>query len=465
MPAPLTNGAPKWDGTENLNDFVYRLEHHLEESGITDEKKKMKWALAYVDYETRQEYMSFPEANGEWKNFKEKLRVEYPELNAEEIGSVAQMRKLTAKHRGISVHEKEKLLSFRRKFLTLAEKCAKPPAVMSNRELVEAFMGALDEGFKEQLNIRLSLTGTLRNANTAHTLRKDDPYEYTEVVAKAVDLVSRRAMMGSSTLATQGSLVDSNSRTVSILKRETPIPSAVHMSTEIETVHQELNQLKDTLQINQKSVQGSIDALKATIATQASNLRNESSYRSGGQFQNNQRSMEPRQQGCFYCGEDHRWVTCPHKAQDERDGKIKIDGNKVRFANGTGIPRDPGATIRDSVRKYLPVTVALQIYGGIDQELEPDTGTPNVVDTTGVATASSFMMGQPVTARDLEIERLKGQVAGMQAMMQGLQLKGQSAPSPAVAEENEENDEIMALQALTKILAQAKKDGARKQGF
>ncbi|XP_006457272.1 hypothetical protein AGABI2DRAFT_66478, partial [Agaricus bisporus var. bisporus H97] len=129
MPAPLTSGAPKWDGTENLNDFIYRLEHHLEESNITDEARKMKWALAYVDYETRKEWMAFPEAQGKWEDFKKKLRTEYPELDAEEVGSVAQMRKLAATHRGISMSEKEKLLSYRRKFLTLAEKCANPPAL------------------------------------------------------------------------------------------------------------------------------------------------------------------------------------------------------------------------------------------------------------------------------------------------------------------------------------------------
>ncbi|XP_006457273.1 hypothetical protein AGABI2DRAFT_123141 [Agaricus bisporus var. bisporus H97] len=204
-------------------------------------------------------------------------------------------------------------------------------------------------------------------------------------------------MMGSSTLNTQGTLASTNARTVTILKRESPTPAVVQMSTEIETVHQELNQLKDTLVINQKSVQGSIDALKAAIATQVTSSRNDNNYRSGGGFQNNPRPMEPRQ-GCFYCGEDHRWINCAYKAQDEKDGKIKIDGNKVRFANGTGIPREPGATIRDSVKKYLPVTVALQIYGGIGEDLEIDTGTPDMVDTPVAPKASSFAMQQTVNA-------------------------------------------------------------------
>jgi hypothetical protein len=50
-------------------------------------------------------------------------------------------------------------------------------------------------------------------------------------------------------------------------------------------------------------------------------------------------------QECFYYSEDHHWATCLYKAQDKKDGKIKIDGNKIRFTNGASIPQEPGMNI------------------------------------------------------------------------------------------------------------------------
>lgn len=131
--------------------------------------------------------------------------------------------------------------------------------------------------------------------------------------------------------------------------------------------------------------------------------------------------------------------------------------------NGTGIPREPGATIRDSVKKYLPVTVALQIYGGIGEDLEIDTGTPDMVDTPVAPKASSFVMQQTVNARELELERLRGQLAGMQAVMQGMQIRSPNPPAVVATEESEEDEEAMTMQALAKLLVQTRKDN-KSQG-
>lgn len=115
------------------------------------------------------------------------------------------------------------------------------------------------------------------------------------------------------------------------------------------------------------------------------------------------------------------------------------------------------------MKKYLPVTVALQIYGGIGEDLEIDTGTPDMVDTPVAPKASSFVMQQTVNARELELERLRGQLAGMQAVMQGMQIRSPNPPAVVATEESEEDEEAMTMQALAKLLVQTRKDN-KSQG-
>lgn len=144
----MTAGVPKWDrAVEKLTDFIFRINHTCESVLLTDEAEKMKWVLAYVPHDVRTEWMAIPESQGDWKDFKEKLKEEYPELVENEAGLVGAMRVLCSRFRSIAMSEQSRLLLFRRKFLVLLEKCLKPPTLMSNRELVEAFVKSLDPFF------------------------------------------------------------------------------------------------------------------------------------------------------------------------------------------------------------------------------------------------------------------------------------------------------------------------------
>jgi hypothetical protein len=133
MPVPMMAGALKWDGeVENLTDFIWRIDHTCELVRLSDEAKKMKWALAYVPHDVRMEWLAIPESQGDWRDFKEKLKEEYPELVEKETGSVGAMRELCSRFRSIGISKQSRLLAFRRKFQVLADKCLKAPALMSN---------------------------------------------------------------------------------------------------------------------------------------------------------------------------------------------------------------------------------------------------------------------------------------------------------------------------------------------
>ena len=53
-------------------------------------------------------------------------------------------------------------MSFKRRFLYIAQKCFKLPAVTENKELVELFVKTLDSAFQDVLNSRLSIQRTLK---------------------------------------------------------------------------------------------------------------------------------------------------------------------------------------------------------------------------------------------------------------------------------------------------------------
>jgi len=99
---------------------------------------------------------------GSWNRFLERLKTEYLELTTEEQGSIDHLRKLYRKNAGINLLEEERLMSFKRRFLYIAQKCLRLPAVTGNRELVELFVKTLDSTFQDALNSRLSMQGTLK---------------------------------------------------------------------------------------------------------------------------------------------------------------------------------------------------------------------------------------------------------------------------------------------------------------
>ena len=109
------------------------------------------------------QWTSFEEYEaGSWNWFLERLKTEYPELTTEEQGSMDHLRKLCRENAGINLLEEKQLMSFKRRFLYIAQKCFKLPAVTENKELVELFVKTLDSAFQDVLNSRLSIQRTLK---------------------------------------------------------------------------------------------------------------------------------------------------------------------------------------------------------------------------------------------------------------------------------------------------------------
>jgi len=84
-------------------------------------------------------------------------------------------------------------MSFKRRFLYIAQKYLRLPAVTGNRELVELFVKTLDSALQDALNSRLSIQETLKVDAQGRSHIKD-PHDLEHIVQKSVDLVSGKTI-------------------------------------------------------------------------------------------------------------------------------------------------------------------------------------------------------------------------------------------------------------------------------
>jgi hypothetical protein len=470
MPNPMASGAPTWDGRPNtLRDFLWRLDWQLEVSGITADVEKLRWAVSYVEPSIRDEWSSFAEyITPDWTLFIARLKREYPELVLDEQGSVSGLRSLCGRFRHISQYDEERLLDYKRKFTAIANKCLSPPALVTNRELVEMFVGSLDKNFQESLNNRLSTSGTLR---AGAMVRDEDPYDWTEVISKAVDLVSGKNL----SKAFKTDHAESTSRSIPAQVKREPMERSIDRGHS--DLREEIAIIKDTLAINQKNMQGFMDSIKATIqSTKPARPVNSGSYNQGQPRQNNDANAGASR--CFYCYEmGHRWVVCPAKDQDQKDGKIKVDGNQLRFADGSPIPRIEGMSIKAIVAKYLPASMLVCL--GMQPDLPQHEDTPDL-DPISYARVPEISIytnqlrdtrdniieesRQALDKRGLELENVKGRLNTLEALLtKTTASRPRKAKEPEPPSSDEESDSDVLTAQLAKILALAqKKDSSKK---
>jgi len=209
-------------------------------------------------------------------------------------------------------------------------------------------------------------------------------------VQKAVDLVSgktiARALKHTPVILSRNRKVDVESRgPVTFSKEE--IVQKVEQGPDVESLQQEINVLKTMYEQqergrekHEKSVQGAIDSIRTLLQNQGPVARK--TVVPLMRYRPSQLPMLPRPpRKCFYCFKpDHLFLFCLAKSKDERKGLILVDKFTVRFANGEPIPTEHNISIKDCVRKYLPSSIAVMMWGNPELETysvwdqEPDTG-------------------------------------------------------------------------------------------
>jgi len=441
---------------------------------ITDDRQKLDWLTSYADADIADLWSSFPEYEvGSWTLFLERLKIEYPELMSEEQGTMEQLRKLCREYQDISMLEEEWLMSFKRRFMFMAQKCLKPPAVTGNRELVELFVKSLDTTFQDALNSRLSLQGTLKVDGQGRS-RVEDPYALEHVVQKAVDLVSgktiARALKHTPVILSRNRKVDAESRGPVTFSKEEMVRK-VEQGPDVESLQQEINVLKTMYEQqergrekHEKSVQGAIDSIRTLLQNQGPMARE--TVAPPMRYGPSQPPMLPRPpKKCFYCFElDHLFLFCPAKTEDERKGLILVDKFTVRFANGEPIPIEHNMSIKDCVQKYLPSSIAVMMWG--DPELETCSVWDQEPDTGGiVVTPQPVRKQMEIPSRSSgqsdDLLHLRNKISNLEVMIQKMNLEKE----PMLEPEEEEMEDF--LKRMVAEYVQTRKEPApkKKSGF
>ncbi|KAF5334099.1 hypothetical protein D9611_014998 [Ephemerocybe angulata] len=148
FPNSYSANRPKYDSTkpEEFLEYVRQVEDVISACEIIPDRLKKKALVHFRDVSEQSLWTTLPEyKTGTYAEFKEKLFLYHPTAALQNRGSLARIQLLCARHQGIGLDASHTLLQFALKFRAEAAKLEKH--LMSNNELVNLFLGALDEPF------------------------------------------------------------------------------------------------------------------------------------------------------------------------------------------------------------------------------------------------------------------------------------------------------------------------------
>lgn len=394
MVVPGTRDAPKFSSAKprELRRFLRQMEDLWEEAGIEKDEEKKGSLGKYADQESEEEWRALDTyAEGcTWEAFKKEVLENYPEASAAERGTPARIRQIVKDAEGIEMGETTKLYTYRRAFLAEASKLKKPPTVMSNRELVELFMGGLSWGLGQAVlqylgGSRKSSKKGKETVGDESERRPEDRYDLEEV-CRAAGEVSENAqgMLSYKWASDQGP-----KRGSALVQTSTHATSgSTAMATKVEGLEQIQALEKDRLDAVSKEWGVRFEGLETMIKsllTQSQEKPVASFVQGIGQGSGNFPHPEPMANrgfkslsnnsgyNCFGCGEQgHFQNDCEKIRNLFRTGAITYNRDgRVCLPDGSRVPSGPpGASLADRVEKYYGTVRPTQAYYGTFEEME-----------------------------------------------------------------------------------------------
>jgi hypothetical protein len=394
MISPTAKDAPKFKRSEpeELSRFIDIMESLWANAGIENEDEKKHSLGKYADKKTEDQWKAFETygAGHTWEEFKEELLDNYPEAAESERGTPRRLKELCKKEKGIRMGDLSTLHAFRREFVSEAKKLGKEPAVMSNRELVEMFIGTLSQPFAAAViqylgNQPENKKGKQSSGGTSR--RPEDRYDLEEVY-KAASQVSENSQGMFSLMNSFGMEIE-DKKTVNQFQLQ-PAAESTRVVQKLESLENIQAEEKDKLDIANKKMDSRFNDLENMMKTVISHIQNggkkeqvpevpqydpSSGIRLGQagtipRWAPNGRSNSNMFGKCFYCGgKEHYVPECEELKKDLRIGRVKINGDKkFRMPDGSWIPNEPnGAPIKEKIEREL-MRKENQFYCGYEEE-------------------------------------------------------------------------------------------------
>ena len=366
MVAPGTKDAPNFSSRRptELRRFLSRMEDLWELAGITDDEEKKKSIGKYADQDSEEEWNAFENfaPGNSWEAFKEELLENYPEAAAAERGTPARIREVCSEYKNIRLGDLTTLYQFRRAFLAEAKKLTKEPRIVSNRELVELFIGCLSMPNAQAV---LQYLGNLHKPDEkgkgktsigTAMRRPEDKYDIEDICQAAVQV----------SINSQG-MFHLTSKNTELGERESIMIQASGsedstLVAKIENIEASQALEKDRVDAANKHVNaklGEIETMMKALVAQTQNTPAVPAWRTspsgnrntdhnfGGGGQHNAK--------CFFCGKmGHYQNDCEELKPYLKTGKLRLNPEgRLRLPDGSFIPNfPPGGSILEKVERY-----------------------------------------------------------------------------------------------------------------
>jgi hypothetical protein len=336
MPKPGEKNAPQFDPEkpEELGRFFERVEDWFLDEEIIDENEMKKRIVKYLDADSEVQWKALSTfATGTYEEFKNQVMASYPAAEEVMKGSVTALQRKIKKIGPVPADDRDELLSLVRIMTAEIMKLKKiTPPIHTNRELVDLFLGRLDSDFAARVANKLAIHRLVNAnllANQAMARNPEDMYDIEEVMEMAKQTSLEQANPFGKFLATT-----TNSAPPVIAKFEEAIA-----------------QLTDSIQVqvqHSKAVDHKLSMLQNFMQQPKAVYPD---ARPAPKLYGNQ-GMSSSEMNCFYCAGSHRIGDCEEVRIHLDLGLIKKIDGRIKLADGSRLPREPGKTTRDLVEAF-----------------------------------------------------------------------------------------------------------------
>ncbi|KAH9477805.1 hypothetical protein JR316_0010034 [Psilocybe cubensis] len=369
LPLLGDKGAPKFDEQkpEELLRFLDQLDDLFEKYGVKTDNEKKRVVCRYISPTTESEWRAFSSfQNGTWKRFRKDLIMSYPEAVNLHRGSIEALDKICRKHSGnnqIESHDSPGLMALVRTFRAEAGKLLQPPALVSNRDLVERFIGCLTSEFAgrvgQKLDFKLDTTNVVKNlsqppaeednaddTDEIELVRWEDRHKFVDVVEAAISIAERAAKWNSNTLM-KGTYSTARAYGTSDLVPESKDKIYVKLEEQISQLSDVISNQEHKRALELKMLQESQHKQMLEFQNMMLTFKNSlqlNTVPTAAFPQTAQTAFTPKARisqttGCHYCREEtHIIVECPHVRRHlENKWVIKNAEGYVRLPDGSQV--------------------------------------------------------------------------------------------------------------------------------
>ncbi|KAJ7444801.1 hypothetical protein B0H11DRAFT_1930880 [Mycena galericulata] len=231
VPYSWDENAPKLetDSHEELLSFVDQVEEIFSCANMTDDVKKKEYITSLLPFRRRKMWQALDSYySGSFADYLGEIYKSYPEVHVERLGTLERLREICQSYDGIRAVQEGRLRRFGVEFKAEFRKLSMAPALITNSNAVERYLGTLEPNFAMAIRsvVRSSLLlkdefgvaskPTLVAAQQAPIIRKNDQIQLSDLM----NIAETMAKTNVEYFPSPASIRDANSVVQSGLKAE-----------------------------------------------------------------------------------------------------------------------------------------------------------------------------------------------------------------------------------------------------